>query len=177
MLRDFLSDLFAQGIAPGIASYSDLSLVTALTLINETFIFISGNDPGVLISLTGVSIGIENTLKPGAPLKRGPGGGGKKVRALFKLFSLDILDKNSDILLSENLIIELINSFWVIVFSMHKDKVILAQIQLQTDTNYKSLSKQITVSFSEKEIFTAIVLRKFRVLEGRYKDFPIEGLH
>ena len=154
----FLSVLFAQSIGSGIAYYSDLLLVTVLTHVNETFILISGNDPGVLISLAWGSIGIENTQMLGKRPERAPGGGGKKggkkVRALFKLFSLDILDKNSDILLSENLIIELINSFWVIVFSMHKDKVILAQIQLQTDTNYKSLSKQITVSFSEKEVFT-----------------------
>ena len=81
--------------------------------------------------------------------------------SLFKLFSLDLLEENGDILLSENLILELINkaqraarAFWSIIFSMHKDKIILVQIQLQTDTNYKSLSKQITVSFSEKEVFT-----------------------
>ena len=74
--------------------------------------------------------------------------------SLFKLFSLDLLEENGDILLSENLILELINSFWSIIFSMHKDKIILAQILLRTDTNYKSLSKQITVSFSEKEVFT-----------------------
>ena len=73
---------------------------------------------------------------------------------LFKLFSLDILDENGDILLSENLITELINSFWDVIFSMYKDKIILAQIQLKTDTNHKSLSKQITVSFSDKEVFT-----------------------
>ena len=74
--------------------------------------------------------------------------------SLFKLFSLDLLEENGDILLSENLILELINSFWSIIFSMHKDKIILAQSLLRTDTNYKSLSKQITVSFSEKEVFT-----------------------
>ena len=60
---------------------------------------------------------------------------------------------------------------------MHKDKIILVQIQLQTDTNYKSLSKQITVSFSEKEVFTNLVLGKFRDTQSRYKDFPIEGLY
>lgn len=171
-----LSDLFAQGIAPGIASYSDFC-VTALTLTNETFIFISGIDQGVLISLAGVSIGIENTSQSNTPsvggFNQGREKGGKK---LFKLFSLDLLDKNGDILLSENLIIELINSFWSIIFSMHKDKIILAQIQLQTNTNYKSLSKQLTVSISEKEVFTNLVLGKFRDMQARYKDFPVEGL-
>jgi hypothetical protein len=33
-----------------------------------------------------------------------------KNTKLFKLFSLDLLDQNGDILLSENLILELINS-------------------------------------------------------------------
>lgn len=50
---------------------------------------------------------------------------------------------------------------WDVIFSMYKDKIILAQapkagpaLQLKTDTNHKSLSKQITVSFSDKEVFT-----------------------
>ena len=64
-----------------------------LALVNETFICISDNDPGVLISLMGrhgpasPSIGIENTLNLGVPSKEGPKGGrregGKKARALF----------------------------------------------------------------------------------------------
>ena len=86
----FLSDLIAQGIGPGIASYSGRMQDVFLALVNETFICISDNDPGVLISLMGrqsPSIGIENTLNLGVPSKEGPKGGrregGKKARALF----------------------------------------------------------------------------------------------
>ena len=91
---------------------------------------------------------------------------------LFKLYSLDLLDQNSDKLLSENLILDLINSFWVVIFTMHKNDLILAQIQLKTDTNHKSLSSQIIVSFSEKEAFTDLVLGKFREVQSKYKDLP-----
>lgn len=62
-----------QVLASGIASYMWRLLDVFLAPISETFI---SGDTGALISLTGVSIGIENTQKPGARPERGPGGGG-----------------------------------------------------------------------------------------------------
>ena len=63
----FLSDLIAQGIAPGIASYSGRMPDVFFALVSETFICI---DTGALISLTSVSIGIENTTNLGVPSKK-----------------------------------------------------------------------------------------------------------
>lgn len=82
----------------------------------------------------------------------------------------------TEIILSADSIVQLLNDFWTEVYSRDEDRFVLVQLRIKSTDSFYSVSKFQTVLFRDKDKLAQVFVTRLELIYERYTQFPIQEL-
>ena len=149
----------------------------ALFICNWLYMWLAISSPTFCIlpdiSNDQLLVGVEFTLLSGAGIVSRKGIKTRK-KNLFKDYSCF---KKGTIILTDDNINQLINSFWNDIFMNNKDNLILIQLRVKGSFSHYSLSRIQCASYKDKEELTRLLVKVLHKIYERYTQFDLNGIY